>query len=265
MYTFSVYFFIEVDMFNFSKKVVVITGASSGLGKQMAKAFAEQGANLVLLARRIEKLEELKKELQGFGVEILALKCDVTNTENINECANVCKTKFGKVDVLINCAGASKDKGVLDMNDSEWDFTIETDLTSVFKVTRAFGKIMKENGYGRIINIASMYGLVGNTAIPTIAYHSSKGGVVNFTRAVAAELAPYGITCNAICPGYFETELTSEVLKTEFFKDFAFRHVPMQRYGKPGELNAGAIFLASEEASYVTGTILTIDGGYTCV
>lgn len=252
-------------MFNLSGKVAVITGASSGLGKQMAKAFASCGANLVLMARRLERLTELKEELSGFGVEILTLKCDVTNTENINECANEVKNKFKRADILVNCAGASKDKGILDMQDDEWDFTLNTDLTSVFKVTRAFANIMKENNYGRIINIASMYGLVGNTAIPTIAYHASKGGVVNFTRAVAAELAPFGITCNAICPGYFETELTADVLKTDFFKDFANHHVPMKRYGKPGELNAGAIFLASDEASYVTGTILTIDGGYTCV
>jgi gluconate 5-dehydrogenase len=110
-----------------------------------------------------------------------------------------------------------------------------------------------------------MYGLVGNAEIPTIAYHSSKGGVVNFTRAVAAELATKGITCNAICPGYFETELTKAVLDTEQFQSFAKAHVPMQRYGKPGELNAAAIFLASHEASYVNGAILPVDGGYTAV
>ena len=151
------------------------------------------------------------------------------------------------------------------MTDEEWDFTISTDLTSVFKVTRAFANIMKKNNYGRIINISSMYGLVGNDQIPTIAYHSSKGGVVNFTRAAAAELAKYNITVNAICPGYFYTELTTEVLNTETFQEFAKEHVPMKRYGKEGELNAGAIFLASDEASYITGVILPIDGGYTCV
>ena len=166
---------------------------------------------------------------------------------------------------MLNCAGASKDKGVTEMTDEEWDFTIATDETSVFKMTRAFAKIMQKNHYGRIINIASMYGLVGNTEIHTIAYHSSKGAVVNFTRAVAAELATDGITCNAICPGYFETELTKPVLDTEQFQAFAKSHVPMQRYGKPGELDAAAIFLASEESSYVTGAILPVDGGYTCV
>ena len=252
-------------MFNLKGRVAVITGASSGLGKQMATAFAKQGANLVVLARRIERLEELKVELEKEGIEVLPVKCDVTNTEDINNAAKIAEEKFGKVDILVNCAGASKDAGVLEMTDEEWDFTINVDQTSVFKMTRAFANIMKKNNYGRIINIASMYGLVGNTAMGTIAYHSSKGGVVNFTRAVAAELAKYGITCNAICPGYFETELTTAVLNTESFTAYMKQTVPMGRYGHEGELNAGAIFLASDEASYVTGVILPIDGGYTCV
>ena len=132
-------------------------------------------------------------------------------------------------------------------------------------MTRAFAKIMQKNHYGRIINIASMYGLVGNTQIPSIAYHTSKGAVVNFTRAVAAELATDGITCNAICPGYFETELTKDILDTPAFQDFAKSHVPMGRYGKAGELDAAAVFFASDEARYVTGAILPVDGGYTCI
>ena len=252
-------------MFNLKGRVAVISGASSGLGRQMATAFAEAGADLVLLARRIERLEEAKVELEKYGVKVLPIKCDVTSTEDINEAASKTESTFGKVDILVNCAGSSKDAGVLDMTDEEWDFTIATDQTSVFKMTRAFANIMKKNNYGRIINIASMYGLVGNTAMGTIAYHSSKGGVVNFTRAVAAELAKYNITCNAICPGYFETELTKDVLNTDEFKTYMKSTVPMQRYGVSGELNAGAIFLASNEASYVTGVILPIDGGYTCV
>ena len=252
-------------MFSLKNRVAVISGASSGLGKQMARAFAKQGADLVILARRIERLEELKVELEKEGSKVLPVKCDVTSTEDINNVAALAVKEFGKVDILVNCAGSSKDKGVLDMADDEWDFTISTDLTSVFKMTRAFANIMKDNNYGRIINIASMYGLVGNDEIPTIAYHSSKGGVVNFTRAAAAELAKYNITVNTICPGYFYTELTTAVLDTDRFQEFAKTHVPMKRYGKEGELNAGAIFLASDEASYVTGIVLPIDGGYTCV
>ena len=252
-------------MFNLKGRVAVITGASSGLGKGMAKAFASQGADLAILARRVERLEELKKELESFGVKVLPVKCDVTSTEDINKAAELVEKEYGKLDILVNCAGSSKDAGVLEMKDEEWDFTINTDLTSVFKMTRAFANIMKKNNYGRIINIASMYGLVGNDEIPTIAYHASKGGVVNFTRAAAAELAKYNITVNSICPGYFYTELTTAVLDTDRFQEFAKTHVPMKRYGKEGELNAGVIFLASDEASYVTGVILPIDGGYTCV
>ncbi len=252
-------------MFQLKGRVAVVSGASSGLGKQMAKAFAEQGADLVILARRIERLEELKGELEQKGVRVLAIKCDVTSTEEINEAARQTEEAFGKVDILINCAGSAKNAGVLTMTDEEWDFTIDTDQTSVFKMTRAFANIMKKNHYGRIINISSMYGLVGNTALDTVAYHSSKGGVVNFTRAVAAELAKYNITCNAICPGYFDTELTHDTLITDEFTAYMKATVPLGRYGYEGELNAGAIFLASDEASYVTGVILPIDGGYTAV
>ena len=255
-------------MFNLTNHVVVITGASSGLGKQMSHAFAAQGANLAVLARRVERLEELKADLEKtYKVKVLPVKCDVTSTDDIDAAAAAVEKEFGKVDVLVNVAGSSKDKGVLDMQDDEWDFTLATDLTSVFKMTRAFANIMMKNpmtphGRGRIINIASMYGLMGNTQMGTIAYHASKGGVVNFTRGVAGELSKEGITCNAICPGYFETELTKPVLDTKEFQAYMAATVPMQRYGHEGELNAGAIFLASDEASYVSGAILPIDGGW---
>ncbi len=252
-------------MFDLHGRVVVVSGASSGLGAQMAKGFAGQGADLVITARRLEKLEALAAEIRDMGVKCLPLKCDVTDSAMVDEVAAKVEAEFGKVDVLVNCAGSAKNAGVLNMTNEEWDFTIATDMSSVFYVTRAFANIMKKNNYGRIINIASMYGLVGNTAMDTVAYHTSKGGVVNFTRAVAAELAKYNITCNAICPGYFATELTIDTLETEGFKQYMKATVPLARYGNEGELNAGAIFLASDEASYVTGVILPIDGGYTCV
>lgn len=252
-------------MFDYTGRVVVLSGASSGLGKQMALAYADQGADMVIMARRLERLEELAKEIEAKGVKCLAIRCDVTDVDSVNAAAVEAKEKMGKIDVVVNCAGASANAGVLEMTDEEWDFTIDTDMTSVFYVTRAFGKYMKEANYGRIINISSMYGLVGNTAIDTVAYHTSKGGVVNFTRAVAAELAKYNITCNCICPGYFETELTTDTLNTDDFTAYMQATVPLGRYGKSGELDASAIFLGSEEASYVTGVILPVDGGYTCV
>ena len=251
-------------MFDLSGRVAAVSGASSGLGQQMARAFAKQGADLVIMARRVERLETFKAELEKeYKVKVLAVKCDVTKTDEIEAAAKQAEKEFKKVDILLNCAGSAKNNDTLNMTDEEWDFTIATDETSVFKMTRAFGKIMQKNHYGRIINIASIYGLVGNAEIPTIAYHASKGAVVNFTRAAACELAKDGITVNAICPGFFYTELTTEALDSDFFKKFADAHVPMKRYGQEGELNAAAVFLASEEARYVTGVILPVDGGYT--
>ncbi len=253
-------------MFSLKGRVAVVSGASSGLGAQMAKGFAGQGADVVITARRIEKLEALAEEIRlKYGVNCLPVKCDVTDTKSVNNAAALVEKEFGKADILVNCAGANKGTGVLDTTDAEWDFTVDTDFTSVFKVSRAFGNIMKKHNYGRIINIASMYGLVGNTAMDVVAYHATKGGVVNMTRAMAAELAKYNITCNAICPGYFATELTIETLETDFFQEYMKRTVPLGRYGREGELNAAAIFLASDEASYVTGAILPVDGGYTAV
>lgn len=261
-------------MFNYTGKVVAVTGASSGLGKQMAEGFAQQGANLILLARRVERLEASAKEFASkYGVEVLPLACDVTNDDSIDAAIAAADAKFGHIEVIVNCAGGEKGTGtpLIDYKREDWDFTIDLDLTSIFTCTKKIAKYMKENiasgkqTYGRVINIASIYGLVGNTAIPTIAYHTTKGAVVNFTKGAAAELATEGITVNAICPGYFYTELTTETLDSDFFQDFAKHSVPMQRYGHAGELNPAAIFLGAEESSYVTGQIVAVDGGYTCV
>ncbi|MGI6259021.1 MAG: SDR family NAD(P)-dependent oxidoreductase [Anaerolineaceae bacterium] len=252
-------------MFDLTGRVVVVSGASSGLGAQMSRGFAKQGADMVIMARRVEKLEKLADEIRAEGVKCLVVRCDVTDPAMVNEAAAKAEAEYGKVDVLVNCAGASKNASVLETTDEEWDFTMSADLDSVFYVTRAFGNIMKKNNYGRIINISSIYGLVGNTMIDSVAYHASKGGVINLTRAVAAELAKYNITCNAICPGYFATELTVDILETDEFTAYMKATVPMGRYGKEGELNAAAIFLASDESAYVTGVILPVDGGYTAI
>ena len=259
-------------MFNYTGKVVAITGASSGLGKQMAEGYAQCGANLVLMARRIERLEASAKEWEAkYGVQVLPVACDVTSTESITNALAAADAKFGHIEVIVNDAGGEKGTGtpLVDYKKEDWEFTLNLDLTSVFEVTKIFAGYMKKNiedgrqSYGRVINIASIYGLVGNTAIPTIAYHSTKGAVVNFSRAAAAELAKSNITVNAICPGYFYTELTTETLNSDYFQAFANQSVPMGRYGNQGELNAAAVFLGAEESSYVTGQAIAVDGGYT--
>ena len=261
-------------MFNYKGKVVAITGASSGLGKQMAEGYAKCGANLVLMARRADRLEASAKEWsEKYGVDVLPVACDVTSTESITNAVAAIDAKFGHCEVIVNDAGGERGTGtpLVDYSKEDWQYTLNLDLTSVFEVTKYFAGYMKKNieagkqTYGRVINIASIYGLVGNTAIPTIAYHATKGAVVNFTKGAAAELAKAGITVNAICPGYFYTELTTETLNTEYFQNFANQSVPMGRYGNAGELNPAAIFLGAEESSYVTGQIVAVDGGYTCV
>ena len=261
-------------MFDYTGKVVAITGASSGLGKQMAEGYAKCGANLVLMARRAERLEASAKEWEAkYGVKVLPVACDVTSTESINNAIAAADKAFGHVEVIVNDAGGERGTGtpLVDYKKEDWEFTLNLDLTSVFEVTKIFAGYMKKNieagkqTYGRVINIASIYGLVGNTAIPTIAYHATKGAVVNFTRGAAAELAKCGITVNTICPGYFYTELTTETLNSDYFQAFAKQSVPMGRYGNAGELNSVAIFFGAEESSYVTGQAVAVDGGYTCV
>ena len=260
--------------FDYTGKVVAITGASSGLGKQMAEGFAAVHANLVLLARRIERLESLAAELKAtYGIDAIAVKCDVTSDESIAEAVKTVKEHFGHCEVIVNDAGGEKGTGtpLLDFVDSDWDFTLNLDLTSVFKVTRGFCNLMKDamkegkQSYGRVINIASMYGLVGNKIAPASPYHAAKGGVVNLTRALAAEWGKYGITVNTICPGYFITPLTKETLESEYFANYAKTVIPMERYGHAGELDSAVVFLASDASTYVTGVALPVDGGYTCV
>lgn len=252
-------------MFDLTGRVAVVSGASSGIGVQMAKALAGQGADMAILARRKEKLEEVAEEIRALGVKCLAVQMDVTDTDSIVAAVKTIMDEYGKIDILLNNAGSAHIGPILEYTDQMWDETIDVDLTGVFKVAREFARPMVEAKYGRIINTASMYGVVGNMASPTVGYHASKGGVVNFTRQLAAELAQYNITVNAICPGFFPTPLTIETLDTPEFTAFMQTMVPLGRYGLEGELNSTAVYLACDESSYVTGTINLVDGGYTCI
>ena len=254
------------NYFDLNGHVAVVTGASTGLGLQMAKAFASQGANLVLLARRMNLLEENAKAItEEFGVEVLPFACDITKTEMVEAAVKATMEKFGRVDILVNNAGTGAVGPAEEITDDQFKHEMNIDLFGTFVCAREFGKEMIKAQYGRIINIASMYGLVGNLIIGSAPYHAAKGGVVNFTRALAAEWGKYGITVNSICPGYFYTDLTTETLDSDFFQDIAKRSIPMARYGRSGELDSCALFLASPASTYVTGQNIAVDGGYTCV
>lgn len=255
------------NYFDLKDNVAIVTGASGGLGVQMAKALANQGAKVVVCARRLEKCQAVADEIsQEFGVETLALHCDITSTENVEEMVDAVLAKFGRIDILINNAGTGAVAPAEDITDEQFGNEMQIDLFGTFRVARAVAKkAMIPAKYGRIINIASMYGLVGNKVAGSAPYHAAKGGVVNLTRALAAEWGKYGITVNSICPGYFYTPLTKETLDSDFFQANAKTMIPEERYGNEGELDTAAIFLASPASSYVTGVQLPVDGGYTCM
>lgn len=254
------------NYFDLNGHVAVVTGASTGLGLQMAKAFASQGANLVLLARRMNLLEENARAItEEFGVEVLPFACDITKTEMVEAAVKATMERFGRVDILVNNAGTGAVGPAEEITDEQFRHEMNIDLFGTFVCAREFGKEMIKAQYGRIINIASMYGLVGNMIVGSAPYHAAKGGVVNFTRALAAEWGKYGVTVNSICPGYFYTDLTTETLDSDYFQAIAKRSIPLERYGRSGELDTCALFLASPASTYVTGQNIAVDGGYTCV
>ena len=252
--------------FNLQGQVAVVTGASTGLGLQMAKALANQGANLVLLARRMNLLEANAESIsREFGVEVLPLQCDITVTEQVKAAVAATMERFGKIDILINNAGTGAVAPAEEITDEQFKHEMEVDLFGTFVCAREVGKEMIKAGYGRIINIASMYGLVGNMIAGSSPYHAAKGGVVNLTRALAAEWGKYGITVNSICPGYFYTDLTTATLDSDYFQSIAKRSIPLERYGREGELDTCALFLASPMSTYVNGQNIAVDGGYTSI
>jgi len=251
--------------FDLTGQVAVITGCSTGLGVQMAKALASQGAKIVGIARRTELVESVAKEIsETYKVEAVGITCDITDTARVDATVDEILAKFGRIDILINNAGAGSPAPAEDVTDEKFYDEINVDMFGSFRMARAVAKkAMIPAKYGRIINIASMFGLVGNKITPCSAYHAAKGGVVNMTRALAAEWGKYNITVNAICPGYFYSALTKEVLDSEPMQLYARTMIPLSRYGNEGELDSAALFLSSPSSTYVTGVILPVDGGYT--
>ncbi len=255
------------NYFDLKDQVAIVTGCSTGLGVQMAKALANQGANIVVVARRQNMIDAVAAEIaEQYGVKTLAVRCDITDTDAVNAMVDKALEVFGRVDILVNNAGTGAVAPAEDITDDQFANEMNIDLFGSFKVARAAAKkAMIPAKYGRIINIASMYGLVGNKIAGSAPYHAAKGGVVNMTRALAAEWGKYGITVNAICPGYFYTDLTRDTLNSDFFQQNAKTMIPEERYGNEGELDTAVIFLSSPASSYVTGVPVPVDGGYTCM
>jgi NAD(P)-dependent dehydrogenase (short-subunit alcohol dehydrogenase family) len=253
------------EMCNLENKTAVITGASSGLGVQFAKALSEAGAGVALVARREEKLKKVKEMLTQMGGKSEYYTADVTASDQVEECIHSIQRDFKRIDILVNNAGFATLEPTEEHNLDSWHKVIDTNLTGLFLFTKFAGQVMIEQKYGKIINISSMYGAVGNIFMPASSYHASKGAVNTFTRAIAAEWARHNITVNAIGPGFFPSEMTEEIIDSQGFMDFVKQQCPMERVGTEGELDGALLLLASDASSYITGQVIYVDGGWTSV
>ncbi len=253
------------NLFDLTGKTALVTGGSSGLGVQFAKALARQGADIAIVARRVEKLENVKKEVEALGVRCLALRCDVNITEDIKHVVSEVKATFGRIDILVNNAGVGAQIPAETQSDEEWQQIIDTNLNSVYYFSREVGKVMIEQNYGKIINIGSLHSSVSMNGSPITAYCASKGGVLMLTKSMAAEWAKYNITVNALGPAYFPSEMTGGLIEDEGFLQAVKTYCPMGRPGRDGELDGALVYFASDASSYTTGQILTIDGGWTAI
>ena len=237
-------------------KVAVVTGASRGIGKEIAIALAKEGAKVAInYARSSAAAEEVVAAIQSAGSEAIAVQADVSQNDQVENLIKTVKDKWGQIDVLVNNAGITRDTLLLRMKPEDWDAVINLNLTGVFYCTRAVSKLMLKQRSGRIINIASVAGQMGNPGQAN--YSAAKAGVIGFTKTVAKEMAPRGVTVNAVAPGFIETDMTHELQADEILK-----FIPLSRYGKPEEVAGMVRFLAADPAAaYITRQTFNVDGG----
>jgi len=256
------------SLFNIQGKNAVVVGASSGLGADAARAYAAAGANVALLARRVDRLEALKTELEDHGVSVIAVGCDVTDEASCKNAIDAVAAEFPTIDILLNNAGVAVRGGVETLSDEDWDKALNTNVKGIAHVSKYVLPRMKEAGYGRVINIASVNAVIADKADVFIrhSYNASKAAVIGLTKGMAASYARYGITVNALGPGLFSSEMTAETLfKSQEFLAAYNAQNPAGRPGASGELNGPILFFSSDACSYVQGQFMTVDGGITIV
>ncbi len=246
--------------FNFSGEVALVTGGSRGLGLEIAQAFGQAGATVVITARRQQWLGEAEHLLRDQGIAVHALICDVADSSSVEQAVQQALSAYGKIDILINNAGLTWGAPAENMPLDRWHQVIEANITGTFLMSQAVGRHMLERKKGAIVNVASIAGL-GGGQLNTVGYNASKAAVINFTRALAIEWATKGIRVNAVAPAMFRTRMTEAILDRA--EAVVAEATPMKRIGQPGELAPAVLFLASDAASYITGQVLPIDGGKT--
>jgi 3-oxoacyl-[acyl-carrier protein] reductase len=247
---------LKVDL---TGQIAVVTGASQGLGKAIAIALGKSGAKVACIARSVDKLAITVADITAAGGQAEAFPCDVRESAAVDALMNNINEKWGRVDILVNNAGVTRDTLLPIMTDEQWDEVIATNLRGPFLFARAAGRLMMRQRYGRIINMSSVSGLMGNAGQTN--YSASKAGLIGFTRSMSRELAKRKVTVNAVCPGFIESEMTKVL--GDALLDEVKKRIPAQRVGKAEDVAACVLFLASPAASYVTGAVLTVDGGMT--
>ncbi|WP_409306001.1 SDR family oxidoreductase [Peribacillus sp. SCS-155] len=250
------------QLFDLSGKTAIVTGGGRGLGKQMAIALAEAGANIVVCSRNLKACMEVSRQLKGMGVDSFACPCDVSKKADIEDVIDQTLETFGKIDILINNSGTAFLAPLLKITEQQWKDVMDVNVLGAFLFSQAAARVMIKQGYGKIINIASIAGYGGSSpaVMQAVPYNTSKGAVITLTKDLSIKLARYGIQVNAIAPGFFPTEMSNDVLKPHLKIE---SHIPIGRYGNDTDLKGVTVLLASHASDYMTGQILNVDGGIT--
>jgi NAD(P)-dependent dehydrogenase (short-subunit alcohol dehydrogenase family) len=251
-----------LDLFRLNGRIALVTGGNRGLGRAIAEALTEAGASVAVTSRDARRAEAAAADIsKATGRECLGLALDVRDEGQVREAVTRVIAELGGIHILVNNAGVNIRESITDLKDESWEEVVDTNLAGAMRCSRAVAGRMKDQGWGRIINVASMLSVVA--IAQRSAYASSKAGLLGLTRAMALDLAPHGVTVNALCPGVFKTEINRPILNDpEYLKEF-LKQIPLGRMGDPAELKGAAVFLASDASAYMTGAALLVDGGWT--
>ncbi len=238
-------------------KTAIVTGAAQGIGKAIALKLAGAGANVVVSDVNLEAAEATAREIEALGVKAMAVKCNVADAAEVGELVKKTQETFDTIDILVNNAGVTRDNLMMRMDEKDWDLVLDVNLKGAFLTTKAVSRVMMKQKHGRIVNISSVVGLMGNAGQTN--YSASKGGLISLTKSVAKEFASRNITCNAVAPGFIQSAMTDKL--TDEVKQAYFKAIPLSRFGTAEDVADAVLFLVSDQAAYITGQVVQVDGG----